>query len=58
MFDIFVFEDNYFNYKISCSVILCTVFHTKRVEKCFCLLYILLHFSKTNCPMDMYYAPP
>ena len=35
-----------------------TVFHTKRVEKCFCLLYILPHFSKTNCPMDMYYAPP
>jgi len=33
-----------------------TVFHTKRVEKCF--LYILLHFSKSKCPMDMYCAPP
>ena len=44
--------------ELTLETITATAFHTKRVEKCFCLLYILLHFSKTKCPMDMYYAPP
>ena len=32
-----------------------TVFHTKTVENWF--VDILLHFSKTNCPMDMLHVP-